>query len=389
MASITLIRKNKDNSSSWKIRASLGKDPATGEYKYISQSFKGSKKQADLKAKELQLQIDKGEFKQSSTDTLSNFMQQWLKVKKMEVSLRSYDNYTNIIKYHIEKPLGKTKLDELTPQLIQNYIVNYRPTEISQTTRRNIFKALKLMLKNAVVLELIDKNPMEDLKAPKQALPELNIPDKKDLTKIINYLKEQDRRIWVITGSQIAVATGMRLGEILGLKWSDINFINQTITIQRDVVTTDSGTYIGSTKNKTSKRTIAIGDQLSIILENYKSELSEQMEKFAKRKVVEDDWLFPYFNYYSGEMDTDRTYTPPALSQAWRRAVKSVGLSKIRFHDLRHFHAVNLLSKKISIKQIQNRLGHASSNVTQDIYMRYLPPEMDEEVKRVSDSFVI
>jgi integrase len=155
--------------------------------------------------------------------------------------------------------------------------------------------------------------------------------------------------------------------------------------MNRTIINTDSGKLIGTGKTKHSNRPIGFGKDLARILKDYKFDIEDSTLLFHQRYVKDTDWFFTYFNAHSG-FDFKRPFNPQSLSQGWRRAIRSMGIEEpIRFHDLRHFHAVTLLRNGISIKQIQTRLGHSTSNITMDVYMRYLPADMEDTVAEMSD----
>jgi len=371
MATLTK-RPNKNGSVSWLIRVSSGKDIATGKYQRVSISFTGNKKQAEIKAKELQLKADKGELKESSWENLSSLAEKFILKKKLEVSILTHDRYQRLYKNHIKRSLGKLNIQDITPQIVEDYFLKLQKKKTSNGTLRMIHKFLKPLLAYAVNLELINRNPMELMKAPKKVNPDLNIPSVEDV-KIIIDKNLKKKYYWAYIGSSIAVSTGMRLAEIVGLKWSDIDFEKRRISVQRSWINSDSGKVIGETKNKYSRRSITIGKKLLKVLTEYKE----------LRSDMKSDWIF-----VNDIDDQDYPYNPQSLSQAWRRACKESGYQNIRFHDLRHFHAVNLLRNGVSIKQISSRLGHSSSIITMDVYMRYLPQEMEYEVADVTDNFL-
>ena len=396
--------KNKNGSISWRIIATNGFDKSTGKYHRITETFKGSKKDAQLKAKEIQLKVDQGQYSKSSNDTVASIGEQWLERKKMEQSLRTYDYYVRTFNPYIKKYIGNVKIKDLNPLAVEKFLHKVQNLKSKRTNKKlsgtslhHIFKTLKNMLNYAVILEVIDKNPMENLKAPKKTSQEFQIPTSLEVKNILEYMGRKTHLMkkinnyyyspkWVYVGTAVASQTGMRLGEVLGLKWSDIDMKKNTISIQRSIVNTDSGSYVGNTKNPKQRRTINIPNSLSNILKEYEEYMKEQMEYFYdERDLTKEDYLFPYINGHNGDYDFDKTYLPSSLSQAWKRVNRILGYD-YKFHSLRHFVAVTLMERNINLKKIQLQLGHSSIDITADIYGRYVKPENDQEITNVLDN---
>ena len=383
MANVYKLRTNQNGSITWLITATNGIDKFTGKYQRIRETIRGTKKQAEIKAKEIQLKIDKGEYSKSSNDTVESIGEQWLERKKMEQSTRTYDYYVRTFNPYIKKYIGKVKIKDLNPLAVEKFLSTIQnikskrtKKKLSGTTLHHIFKTLKNMLTYAVVLEVIDKNPMENLKAPKKTSKEFAIPKLHEVNKILDHM-EENADYWVHTGTAIAAQTGMRLGEVVGLQWSDIDMEKNTISIQRSIVNTDSGSYVAPTKNPKSRRTINIPNSLVITLKEYKEYLIGTLDTYFDIKLKEDDYLFPYING-RGSVDMKKTFLPSSLSHAWKRSIKQIGYD-FKFHSLRHFVAVSLMERNINLKKIQLLLGHSSIDVTADIYGRYVKPEKDDE----------
>lgn len=385
MANVYKLRTNQNGSITWLVTATNGIDKFTGKYQRIRETIRGTKKHAEIKAKEIQLKIDKGEYLKSSNDTVESIGEQWLERKKMEQSLRTYDYYVRTFNPYIKKYIGKVKIKDLNPLAVEKFLSTIQnikskrtKKKLSGTTLHHIFKTLKNMLTYAVVLEVIDKNPMENLKAPKKTSEEFDIPTYRQVKKILRHMEHESPQ-WVFVGTAISALTGMRLGEVVGLQWSDIDFKKRTISIQRSIVNTDSGSYVGDTKNPKSRRTLNIPNSLIRFLEEYESHSTNWMLINEDRLLNKEDWLFPRINNIHGNYDLTKTYLPSSLSHAWKREIKRIGYD-FKFHSLRHSVAVSLMDENINLKKIQLQLGHSSIDITADIYGRYVKPEDDHEV---------
>jgi integrase len=153
----------------------------------------------------------------------------------------------------------------------------------------------------------------------------------------------------------IALATGARRGELLALKWDNINFVNNTITIKENLVEVKGGVQIHSPKTKASRRTIAVHPSVLAQLEELRSE---------------SDWVFHTGN--------GKQLSPSNVSHSYQRLLGEANLPNIRFHDLRHTHATLLIANGHNIKTVSARIGHTDIKITLNLYAHALP-EQDRE----------
>jgi len=370
--------------SSFQIRISLGKDKYSGKYKYYQEEFKGDKKAATIRAKELEVQIAKGDLYQSQGNTFNELVEAFLEMKKPHTRISTYKQYVGSLVNHIGKDLGNRKTDELTPEIFDKFINKKYESGLSGTSIHHIYKNAKTCLKFGVDRGLLKTNPLDKVPLPKRDKPELNIPSPEQVNMFIQDIKE--RSDWGYYVTTIAVRTGMRRGEILGLKWSDINFDTTQIHIERNLVDVGGTMALHRGKTKDSIRTIYTGKGLMNELEEWRAEQEERCNAFYSRPLNDDDFIF--HNFFSENRDYPM-YNPSSMTSLWNKAQKRLGLEGIRFHDLRHFHAIQLLiSGNANIKDIQNRLGHSDSKITMDTYMRYIPEDRNKKVGEFADNIL-
>jgi integrase len=382
MANI-LERKSKKGSS-FLIRISLGKDKYSGKYQYHTETFKGDKKAAGIRAKELEVQIANGELYQSKGNTLNELIESFLEMKKPHTRISTFNQYLNTLNNHLGKELGNKKTDELTPEIFDKFFSNKFKSGLSGTSIHHIYKNAKTCLNFGVDRELLKNNPLNKVIAPKRDKPELNIPSPEQVNMFVEYFKKNSD--WAYYVTQIAIRTGMRRGEILGLKWSDINTDTTQIHIERNIVDVGGKLVLHRGKTKDSIRTIYTGKGLISELENWRAEQEDRCNAFYNRSLKDDDFIF--HNFFSENRDYP-IYNPTSFTTAWNRAQKRLDLQGIRFHDLRHFHAIQLLiSGNANIKDIQNRLGHSDSKITMDTYMRYIPEDRNKKVGEFADNIL-
>ena len=310
--------------------------------------------------------------------SLKKYLLQWLKdYAKPNVSPTTYDGYEMIVKMHLIPSLGYIKLSDLKPIHIQSYQNEklkkgsvYENKPLSTTTVLQHHRILSKALKQAVQWQLIKYNPCTAIPAPRKADTEIKTMTSNELKYIIDNAKEKMKDI--IT---LAAYTGMRRSEITGLKWEDIDFINKSIYIKRSLVRTKNGHIFKKTKNKSSKRRIAITDSLINMLKRIKKEQTEN--KLFLGPEYKDQNLVFCFSY-------GRHIRPVYITHRFKELVRKLNLGQYSFHDLRHTHATLLLKEGHHPKKVQERLGHASISTTLDIYS-HVTEDMQRETAELFD----
>ena len=165
---------------------------------------------------------------------------------------------------------------------------------------------------------------------------------------------------------QLAAATGARRGEICGLRWGDIDFAQRSIRIERSVsATTASGVFVKTTKTGGVRRVTITAQALDAL--HAQHERAETCAQQNRRTVEPDDFIF------TNDPAAARPWRPELATRRWERLRTKAGLPHIRLHDLRHFVATELLTEGIDVRTVANRLGHARTSTTLDIYWAFVP----------------
>lgn len=345
------IRKRKDGR--WEGRYTAGRDPVTG--KAIYKNVLG-KTQAEVKAK-LKDAIEKSSSLVTTAEhyTVGQWLDAWMEnYAKLQVRASSYKTYQGFISNHIKPALGDIHLDKLTAmdlqQLYKHLLENGRVecTEsrnkskgLSVKTVRNINQMISSALNCAVEQRLIPANPTKGCVLPKLERKEMKILPPESLGTFF----EEARRSGVFELYYIDLATGLRRGELLGLKWSDIDLTKGVIHVRRQVLRQNGKVIEAPLKTKNSYRNIAIGaDTINVL----------------RRMEQKDEYVFP--SPFGGPM------SPDSVLHMLQRVLKRAGLERIRFHDLRHTFSVLALQNGVDVKTLSAMLGHYSAGFTLDTY---------------------
>ncbi|MBN4070036.1 site-specific integrase, partial [bacterium AH-315-G05] len=202
---------------------------------------------------------------------------------------------------------------------------------------------------------------------------EMKILNQEEVLILLKNLKEPLRLVVLI-----AINTGLRRGEILGLEWSNVDFENKKIHIVNSIVNIRGKALRKETKTSAGRRAISISKSLI-------SELKKTMTKQKENKL----WFgADYFgNDYVCVWENGKEINPNYITQAFRKSIMKLEIPHIRFHDLRHTHASLLLQKGIHPKVVQERLGHSKIAITLDTYSHLLPDMQEEAAKKIEEIF--
>ncbi|GAE36498.1 site-specific integrase [Halalkalibacter akibai] len=367
------ITKNK-KTGKWDIAIDIGNDPSTGKRKQKRKRGFSTKKEAEIALTRLNGDLIEGTYIDPSKKKLNEFMEEWFETRRMQVSRRTLINQLSLFNHHIKPHIGFSRLNEINPSVIQKLITtlvknaNLQPSSISK-----IIAILKVALEKAVKLQLIKVNPVTNVDLPRENKTEMIVWDKSQVDTFLS----NSKKFRHYTACLIAVYTGMRKGEILGLRWKDLDLEKKVIYI-RQTLESDGKAFKAGAKNTSSVRTIHISNQLISQLKVHRKKLTEER---LKNGTPYNDLDLVICTKYGNPID------PPTLSRRFKEQAKVIGLPVIRFHDLRHTHATLLIEQNVNVKIISERLGHSSIQMTLDRYSHVLPSMQQDVAKQLDNLF--
>lgn len=324
---------------------------------------KGNKKKAEKMLMELRKEFVPDEKPLEQGILFSDFMLQWLEIVKPTIAITTYSSYSNMVKGVIV-PYFKAKkisLGDLKATDIQAFYMDQLKRVSASSVihyHANIHKALKY----AVKIDLIPTNPADKVERPKKNRFIGSFYDSDEVQKLFTSAKGTRLEIPIFLGAFY----GLRRSEALGLKWSAIDFQNNTITIRHTVTSCNlNGKHVqiaqDTTKTKSSMRTLPLVPAFKEKLLAHK----KQQEEY--RRVCGRSYDKRYLDYICvDEMGT--LISPHYLTSAFSKLLAKNNLRHIRFHDLRHSCASLLLSNGVPMKQIQEWLGHSDFSTTANVY---------------------
>lgn len=376
MANITPRRDKNGNITSYTIRVYHGYDSTGKRLKPFTTSYKPDKdmtaKQAEKAAARFADEFENeclhfGEA--NSSMRLADFIPKYLETAKKTLSPATYEFYKLKIDSLIIPALGHLKLKDINPSHIQKFINQLaaapkekrsgEPVEsgetLSPSTVRRYLTVLQSIFKQAVKLGLITDSPakVERLTLPKAQAPKIEIFTKQEAARMLEALESEDLQFQTLV--QLAIFTGARRGELVALKFSDIDFEQRKITIERAAYKIKGQPLATKPPKDYETRTVTINESCCELLKLLKAEKIESAQRLGSQWSG-GNWVFTQWN---GEM-----MNPMTPTKQFSKFLARNGLKHRKFHSLRHTSATLLLYAGVNIKQVQGRLGHGDIETT-------------------------
>ena len=290
---------------------------------------------------------------------VSDYMASWLASKKADLQRSTYEAYFIYITRHIIPyfdDLGKP-LDKIRPLDIKRYTDEKRASGLSSVSVQKHLSIMRQALREAVLYELIDRNPADPVRLPRSE----SIADR------VKFISVEDARaiLGALVGTEfyapvfITLYYGLRRSEVLGLRWSALNFERQELSINHTIVKFATIEAKDTTKTRSSRRILPLLPEVAELLEPLRQERALQVT--AGHKV----------SAYIFHRENGEPIRPDTLTRGFQRALRRAGLPVIRYHDLRHATASILFDRGWNVADVQHWLGHSDIETTRNIYITY------------------
>jgi len=356
-------------SNNYTIVLQLGLDPATGKRKQQWITAGPSKREAEKQMAKLIHELDNGTFTKPSKQTLGQYIDQWLQDHRGNITPNTAQTYVWFVDKHIKPEIGKIPLTALKPEHLQRLYSDKLTSGrrdgkggLGNRSVRYIHTTLHKALKSAVKQGKINRNPADAVDIPKVTRRELQTMDETELHIFLEYAKST--RYYALF--YMDLFTGMRRSEILALRWRDLDLLLCQASITRTLHQLHNREIIiGQPKTARGRRLIALSPSTVSVLGEHQVEQTKLRQSLGLPPLRDDDLVFSH--------PDGKPLLPDSVSQAWRRLAHQAGLSGIRLHDARHTHASFMLKAGTHPKIVQERLGHASIQVTLDTYSHVAP----------------
>jgi len=338
-----------------------------------NETVRGNRKKAEAVLTERRTSLETGSFSGKKKLTVGAYLQDWLETYAVtNCTAKTVQGYKQSINCYTG-PVSGITLQKLDATHIQPIYAEMIKRGLSNRSVDALHKALSIAFNTAVKQGTIKRNILDAVIAPKVIKKEVEVWDTETRAKAMTILRESQYGDFY----QLGLMTGMRRGELAGLKWANVNLASKHLqvvnTLQR---ITGQGLMNGQPKTERSRRSIALSpDTVSLLHEIRGKQMTQQLE-------VADAWTDSgYVFTHPDGMPID----PNLATRAFKKMVTTAGLPKLTIHGLRHTHATILLEQGVNPKVVSERLGHASVATTMDIYSHVLP-DMQEKAALAIDA---
>jgi integrase len=357
--------------AAYRARVEYPADPVTGKRRQRSETFK-TKREAETALSKWLAEIERGTAVDTTKQTVGEFLRHWLEtVARHRVRPTTFEDYEATIDNHIIPALGSIPIQRLTAANVQGFYAAKLSSGSGARTVQLCHMRLSQALAQGVRWGTVARNVCEAVDPPK-------VTTKKGKT----WTPDEARRFLAAAEADgysplwlVALTTGARQGELLGLRWQDVDLVKGSLSIRQSLAMLDGKPVIQAPKSRAAVRTIGLPIETVAALKAHKARQNEERLK-AGPAWADHDLVF-----------TTPTGNPIHPSNVLRNYVKlqeRAGVPRIRFHDLRHTHATWLITGGQPITSVSERLGHAKSSITLDVYAHAVAATRDGAALAVS-----
>lgn len=351
------IRKYKGR---WAGVVELERDPVTGKrrQKWV---YADTEKECQRKVNELIYRIQTNTYVETSKLKMNDYLDMWLKnYAKGNVAPSTYRSYEGIVRVHLKPRIGSIDINKLKPIRIQQLYTELLDTHLSSTSVLYIHRVLHKALQEAVKWGLITSNPADNVNPPKKRKIQYSTWDSDTISKALELAEGTLLYVPIV----LAATTGARLGEICGLQWNDVDLETGQISIRYTYQKINGNWELKSVKTNGSNRLVIIPKAVIQILRKHRLWQKKNMAFFGP------DY---HYNNFVNTWPDGRPVLTEYITKNFKKFIKEHGLPEIRFHDLRHTHATELLKMGVNPKIVSERLGHSNIRITLDTYSHVVP----------------
>ena len=363
---------------SWTCIIELDRDPLTGRRRQTQRTIRGPKRDAELLLAQL---ISQGEFGIEAVPgrtTVEQFLKRWLRdYAEVNVGPKTYVRYAEICRLHLPPKLGSVTFDKLRPARIQQVYRELQDGGLSAQTVLHCHRVLRGALGWAVRLQVLAWNPTDAVDSPRPDRHEMRALTPPEMQTLLHAARPTDLYDIVF----VALATGLRLGEALAIRWRDLSMAQHSLQVVRSLqYLPGRGLAFVPTKTHRSSRAITLSEETVAVLGDLR-----------KQQVTMRLGLGPAYDTAGDLIFCDPIGAPLApynVSRHFGVLAKNAGLAPLRFHDMRHSFATCLLRAGIHVKLVSQALGHSGTQLTLDTYS-HAQPDLQAEAANMIDSFLV
>lgn len=368
--------------NSFELKFDIGPDPKTGKRRIRYKNVKGTKREANIELSRLVSEHAAGDSVDPSKTTVAQYLGRWEQDwAKVNVAGKTFERYSELLRKHVCPHIGNTAIQKLRAvNLNELYASLSRDGQgarggLAPRTIGHVHRVLHRALGHAVQWGVVRQNVAAQVSPPRVASTEIKILSAAQVQTVLKKL--QGRAIYPM--GLTALGTGMRRGELLALRWKDIDFDRALLRVERSVEQTNQGIKFKSPKTRHGRRTITLPASLVIELKAHWKRQQEQRLKIGLGKAPPDALVFATWE--------GKVRSPDGLTKEWSLAMKAAGLPDVTLHSLRHTHASHLIASGLDVLQISRRLGHGSPTITLTVYGHLFSNTDDRAAQIMEETF--
>ena len=367
----------------WELKFDLDRDQATGKRRTRYGSYKGTKRGAQDRLRELMAAAESAPYADARKLTVGQYLESWLTSHiKAEVSPKTFERYTEILRNHVVPNIGSIPLAKLAPRHIEvlrtqllteprrtrstKYQENQAPLPpLAPRTVKHVYRVLGGALRKAVKMQLITANPADAVDPPKVESVEIHTLSDEEARRVLRAAKSTRLYLPIL----VALTTGLRRGELLALRWDDIDFEKGLLSVRQSLEETAAGLRLKAPKTARGRRTITLPSTTIEALREHERGQKEERLKVGVRGEF-DALVFSTRNPIDLAPCPLR---PRSVTKEFGRICGRANVVGVTFHGLRHTHITNLLRANVHPKIASERAGHSSVAITLDVYSHAVP----------------
>ena len=368
-------RRRANGEMSYEITVEGERDAFTGQRNRVYKTVRGSKKEANAIMRQMMADMDRGIAIRKCPKKISEWMDEWLELYIPNVEETTRVGYKTKVRNYIKPYLGDIYVQSLRTPHVQRMVNDMIARGLSPKNIRDTYNNINAAMKKALVLRMIPYNPCEGVVLPKLKRYKAKVYNINMIHQVLNVAEGTDMYLPIL----LCTTAGLRRGELLALRWEDIDFQNNILKVRHNLVRGEKDYIIKEPKSESGIRDIHIGSEVVSYLKKERAKYVTDMMNYG---IGFRNYGFVIRQYDGSPLK------PDSMSRKWRRFLETNNLPPIRFHDLRHSHATALIQAGVSPKVVQERLGHSDVQITLNTYTHVLP-EMDIEAAETLDRIIL
>ena len=367
---------------SWELKLDGGTDSLSGNRKTHYHSYKGTKREAEIELARLVTSAASGSYVDPTKLTVGEFLDRWERDWAVNnISPKTLERFAELTKSNVRPHIGSLSLQKLKPvhcaELYAKLLREGRKKGggLAPRTVGQVHGVLHRALGHALKWGLISVNPCSAAEPPMVATTEIEILTEDQVYDVLQKLR--GRPMYVLAA--VGLSTGLRRGELLALRWKDIDFDTANLQVELSLEQTKAGLRFKEPKTKHGRRRLALPASIVAELRFFRRQQQEQRLALGLGKDGPDALVF--------RRVTGEPLRPDNVSSEWRRLVRVLGLPKVTLHAWRHTHASQLIRLNMDVLTISRRLGHGSPSITLNVYGHLFKGSDDRAASSIDAAF--